>query len=190
MVNWPEVVAYLQSCPPARAKEQLLRLAMGKCRVRAVKPKIRLPKGQKKESSFPALKRKAWDVFSKWIRQRDADENGFCKCCTCPEIRHWKGMDAGHFKSRIYENTLFDEQNVHAQCKGCNMPPNNGRPIEYSAFLEEKYCQGMTQILNLRAGRRKLERAELLDIIAKYSAKPAEGGTNHRNLPVSPNPDT
>jgi len=78
-------------------------------------------------------------------------------------------MDAGHFKSRIFENTLFDEKNVHAQCKGCNMPPNNGRPLEYSQFLDAKYGHGTAVAINGRARRRKLERAELVDIIAKYS---------------------
>lgn len=78
-------------------------------------------------------------------------------------------MDAGHFKSRLYENTLFDPQNVHAQCKGCNMPPHNGRPLEYSRFLDQKYGPGTATAINNRARRRKLEREELLEIIAKYS---------------------
>jgi hypothetical protein len=125
---------------------------------KALKPKDR-PK------SFPRLKKDAWDAFSKWIRQRDADESGHCKCCTCGSIRDWKGMDAGHFVSRLYENTLFDPQNVHAQCKGCNMPPHNGRPIVYAAFLDAKYGQGTAMQIQARAHRRKLQRWELEKII-------------------------
>ena len=169
-MNWPEVVVYLQSCPPAKAKEQLLRLAMGKCRVRVPRPVIRFPRGSK-PVPMKSLKKKAWDAFSKFIRQRDADENGNVKCCTCPNIRHWTGMDAGHFISRVKESTLFDPMNVHAQCKGCNMPPNNGRPIEYAAFLDAKYGQGAADIITARAMRRTLNRAVLESVLRKYEAE-------------------
>jgi hypothetical protein len=168
MINWPEAVAYLNSCPDSKAKAQLLRLAMGKCRVKPVKPVIRLPRGSR-PIPMKALKKKAWDVFSIYIRQRDMDENGNVKCCTCPNIRHWTGLDAGHFESRIKENTLFDEQNVHPQCKGCNMPPNNGRPFEYAVFLDERYGQGTANAIRARAYRRTMRRDELEKIIAKYS---------------------
>jgi hypothetical protein len=90
-------------------------------------------------------------------------------------------MDAGHFESRLKENTLFDEQNVHAQCKGCNMPPNNGRRIEYAAFLDEKYGSGTAKAITARAFRRKLERQELYEIISKYSFPPAEGPMSEAN---------
>ena len=34
-------------------------------------------------------------IFSEYIRKRDADENGYVKCCTCPTVEHWKEMDCG-----------------------------------------------------------------------------------------------
>lgn len=172
MINWPEAFAYLQSCPPAKAKEQLLRLAMGKCRVKTVRPKVRLPRGSKARP-MKALKKAAWDAFSKWIRQRDMRESGFCKCCTCDRLREPRAMQCGHFVSRVMESTLFDEQNNHSQCAGCNMPPNNGRPLEYAAFLDAKYGPGTADKIRARAFRRTMKRDELEKILAKYSL--AEG---------------
>jgi len=130
---------------------------------------IKFPKGEK-PMSMKVLKKKAWDAFSKFIRQRDADENGNCKCCTCEKVQHWKLMQAGHFKSRIYENTLFDETNNHAQCAGCNMPPNNGKPLEYVQFLNKKYGYEMPFIIIKNAYRRTMKRDELENILKKYIA--------------------
>lgn len=173
IVNWKRAAEWAQEPTGAPPSDLLLfTLRKGGKKIKAPRaPAIRFPKGTR-PVSLSGLKRKAWDAFSKWIRQRDADETGHAKCCTCPEIRHWKGMDAGHFESRLKENTLFDEQNVHAQCKGCNMPPNNGRRIEYAEFLDEKYGAGTAKGITARAYRRKLERDELLAIIDKY------GGSN------------
>lgn len=175
IVNWKRAAEWAQEPTGAPPSDLILfTLRKGGKKIKPSNgPAIRFPKG-KRPPSLGGLKRKAWDAFSKFIRQRDADETGHAKCCTCPEIRHWKGMDAGHFKSRMYENTLFDEKNVHAQCKGCNMKPNNGRPIEYAAFLEAKYGIGTVAAINARAYRRKMERSELLEIIEKYSGRVPE----------------
>jgi len=167
------VERYATRFPPSKdAPGDLLRFALAKGRFKLATPASGLEKAIRKATkrkdrpkSFPRLKKDAWDAFSKFIRQRDADESGHAKCCTFPNIRDWKGMDAGHFVSRLYESTLFDPQNVHAQCKGCNMPPHNGRRIEYAAFLDAKYGEGTAMRLQAKAKRRKLERWELERII-------------------------
>lgn len=146
------------------------------------KPVIRLPRGSK-PVSVKALKKKAWDAFSKFIRQRDADENGNVKCCTCPNIKHWKEMQAGHFVSRVYESVFFDENNVWSQCPGCNMPPNNGRPILFARFLDEKYGAGAADRIAERAHRRTMKRQELEFVLKKYSNGEAPATPN---LPTPP----
>jgi hypothetical protein len=174
--------------PRILAKEAAKHYAVALRKARPAKPAIRLPRGSRRVSSLKALKRKAWAAFSKWIRQRDAGENGFAKCCTCEEVRHWKGMDAGHFESRVKESTLFDEQNVHAQCKGCNMPPNNGRRIEYARFLDETYGPGTASALTARARRQEQTREDLEKILAKYSAAepPAASAVPPLTPPLNP----
>jgi hypothetical protein len=73
-----------------------------------------------KKLSTSKLKAKADSVFSKYIRLRDARENGMVTCVTCPTTKHWKEMQNGHWITRIELNTRFHEYNCHAQCWGCN----------------------------------------------------------------------
>lgn len=61
-----------------------------------------------------------WNVFSQFIRMRDANANGMATCFTCGRQRHWKQMDCGHGIGRQHQATKYNECNNHAQCKKCN----------------------------------------------------------------------
>ena len=61
-------------------------------------------------------KRKALKAFSDYIRERD-----HWTCYTCGRKLDQYNADAGHLFSRYWAATLFDEDNVHCQCKKCNM---------------------------------------------------------------------
>lgn len=93
------------------------------------------------------LKKKVWKTFSEYIRQRDADWRGYVKCITCPKVKQWKEMDAGHYISRSWNSVLFNEKNVHAQCKGCNSY-RSGRHDEYALALITRYGKGILEELN------------------------------------------
>jgi len=71
-------------------------------------------------SLIARLKDKAWDVVSKFTRQRDCDENGYGNCVTCGKWIHWTEGDAGHFLSGRMNGILFDVRGIHLQCKPCN----------------------------------------------------------------------
>jgi len=83
-----------------------------------------------------------WTVFSKYIRLRDSDVNGYCKCISCGRIRFYKDqMDAGHFIPKNRGNYYwFHEDNVHAQCRHCNSFLH-GNLSEYRANLIKKIGQ-------------------------------------------------
>ena len=85
-------------------------------------------------------------VFSDYIRQRDADENGLVKCCTCDTVEHWKQMDAGHYYKRGNKSVRWDERNCHAQCIICNRL-NNGEDNKYWTFMLDRY--GFIEFRNL-----------------------------------------
>lgn len=91
-----------------------------------------------KKKPLGKLEEKLWKVFSEFIRLRDADDNGWCRCCTCGLVRHWKHIDAGHYISRGHKYHKFNEKNVHAQCKGCNAF-KQGDAVRYREFLIDKY---------------------------------------------------
>ena len=84
---------------------------------------------------------KVWKVFSQFIRMRDADENGNCKCFTCGLIRHWTKGDCGHGVPRQHKATKYNEQNNHFQCKRCN-GFEGGMREAYKENMDRKYGSG------------------------------------------------
>ena len=108
------------------------------------------------ETEMKGIKKKAWDWCSKYIRLRDALENGssadakYCSCCTCGKVNLRSEMDAGHFISRGMggsSGVYFDERNIHAQCKPCNAW-KQGAPHEYEQFMLDKYGQDVIDELH------------------------------------------
>ena len=92
-------------------------------------------KKRKKTSPYKKMKTDTWDMFSKYIRLRDADENGYVKCVTCGKVMFWEkdGAQAGHFIPGRHGAVLFNEELVHTQCYGCNICKggNGGRYFRY-----------------------------------------------------------
>lgn len=85
------------------------------------------------------LKIKLWKVFSEYIRRRDADWKGFVACCSCGTSKHYKEMNAGHYRPRTDGlATFFLETNVHAQCPQCNLY-KHGNLAPYAIYLRRRY---------------------------------------------------
>lgn len=118
----------------------------------------------RKKSKTGALKRKAWSVFSKYIRERDK-----YKCFTCDKISKGSGMHSGHMIPRgLSSNLYFDERNVHAQCFRCNIHLF-GNSDEYAQRIVQKYGEEeLTRIRKAKNVKKAWSREELKDIIKKY----------------------
>lgn len=104
------------------------------------------------------LHKKAWKVFSAWIRQRDPN------CVTCGA----KTTQAGHFYHGVLD---FDPMNVHGQCVQCNHY-KSGNLAEYATFLIENY--GIVEFNKLKtrkykalAGEKRTDE-DYQEIINKY----------------------
>ena len=96
---------------------------------------------KKRLKSISSLKRKAWKIFSEYIRRRDADENGYNRCVTCPEESsksHWKLLQASHIVAGRRLGILFDERGVYPACYVCNIH-KHGNVLEFLAFLRKKH---------------------------------------------------
>jgi hypothetical protein len=121
----------------------------------------------KKLIPLPKLRKKAWNVFSKYIRLRDKGV-----CFTCDVIKDPKEMNAGHFKHNRLD---FSEKNINCQCVHCNkwLSGNLG---EYALRLIKKYGQEEVDKLVLEANTRgnKYSRQELEELIIKYKTKAKE----------------
>lgn len=111
-----------------------------------------------KKKSKDTLKKKAWKVFSAYIRKRDPR----CVCCGAETTQ------AGHF----YHNVLdFDEENVNGQCVRCNHYLSGNLAV-YSVYLLKKLGKKKFEALNTRhymalKGEIRSDE-EYLDIIEKY----------------------
>jgi hypothetical protein len=80
-----------------------------------------------------------WDMFSKFIRARDANYQGYVSCISCSTVKNWKQMDAGHFVPVGSDRALkYNEINVNGQCTSCNHF-KSGNIIQYRPGLIYKY---------------------------------------------------
>lgn len=133
-----------------------------------------------------ALEKKAWTVFSRWIRDRDTvedlyiiDSDGYSikcgHCFTCGAVTPTETKlsgHAGHFCKRAIKNIKFHERNVHLQCQRCNLYLD-GNEGWYAINLDKRYGPGTAEWLkSLEADYRrdgfKITRDYLEGIIEKY----------------------
>jgi len=114
---------------------------------------------------------KLWKVFSEFIRRRDADSNGICKCITCGLVRHWKEMDCGHGIPRQHKATKYNEMNNHAQCKRCNGFEGGKREV-YKVEVDKRYGAGTWDKLEVASrGLAKWSKFEIDTMTEFYKGK-------------------
>jgi len=136
---------------------------------------LKKPTKRKKLPTIPKLKKKVWKVMSLYIRLRDSDESGYCRCCSCNKLLHYKQAHSGHYIPKsLGLKIMFEERNVHAQCPGCNLF-KHGNLHEYALFLEKKYgkriLQELSDIRNLPPMGTADARAFLLENLAYFTAQ-------------------
>lgn len=126
--------------------------------------------------STKGLKKKAWAVFAKVMRNKGA-VNGNIKCITCPRIYPVgdSAWNAGHFKHGKWKMSGFYENNVWPQCvfDNCGGGRNGGGDMIaelYELALVEKL--GEEEVDKIKALSKKIwkpTKQQLEEIIAKYS---------------------
>ena len=114
------------------------------------------------------LKKELDKWFSLYIRLRSS-ENGLIQCFTCGCVKHYKkGMQNGHFQSRSFLATRFNEENCQPQCVGCNMF-KQGEQYKFSLNLDAKYGEGKAEELEfLERTIVKITRVDYEDKIGYY----------------------
>ena len=68
----------------------------------------------------PDLVSKLDKAFSLYVRLRDTMPNGYFRCISCGQVKPYEQADCGHYWSRRHMATRWDEDNAHAECRGCN----------------------------------------------------------------------
>jgi hypothetical protein len=131
---------------------------------------IRKPKRKSKKKDFKrATYVDALDsVFSHYIRQKAADDDGMVGCFTCTAIGHWKTMQCGHYFSRKSLSTRWDERNVRVQDMHCNVFIGGNYPVFGVRLAQEIGADGMAELERLNKQVVKLDNNELVAKIRMY----------------------
>lgn len=124
---------------------------------------------KEKLKTLTDYKNEARLYFQKWIRQRDAE----LPCISCGTIKspYW---DSGHFlKAELFTGLIFNEKNVHKQCRKCNFYLN-GNEGAYRLGLINRY--GYEYVLELEKLKDKarvysFSKQELINIKSIYKQK-------------------
>ncbi len=131
-----------------------------------------------KKQSLSCLKKKAWIVFSKYIRTRDCLKTTGCAsfglCITCQKRYHIKLLQAGHFIPGRHNANLFSEWGCHAQCYTCNIVLK-GNTLEYRRQIIKLYGDGSDLVLEKEAHQiKKFTPQELIDLTEYYKKEIAK----------------
>ena len=129
------------------------------------------------------LKRKLWQIFSLYIRQRDTDQDGYGNCISCQKPIQLGTQDcqAGHYipKGRggshyiglpRFPDDELAERNVNLQCAGCNLS-EGGQFLNQEIGLREKYGDVATDELKEAGAVNpvfKRTKPDLIEIINYY----------------------
>ena len=144
---------------------------------------------KKKKLKFSTEKQKAWALFSKYIRLRDAlatiGNRRQCKCITCDDVRNIYGvgcMQAGHFIPGRNNAVLFNEEQVSGQCYVCNKI-KNGNWVKYERVMVKRYGRAKVEKMKIDAEKTvKMTTQDMIDIQAKYKKKIEDLGGFPKNI--------
>lgn|SRR3990167_7795498 len=133
---------------------------------------------KRKSKTAGQIKRDLWQIFSLYIRTRDALKTtgtlDWVLCFTCDRKYPTAGssaMQAGHFIAGRHNAILFDERNCAAQCYGCNVG-KKGNMVEYFIKMQRVYGDEVIEELrNLDKQNKQFKRHELEALKEHFSQK-------------------
>jgi 5-methylcytosine-specific restriction endonuclease McrA len=103
---------------------------------------VRIRRKRKAKTLQQKLEDKLTKVFELYIRHRD---NWTCITCGRQDIGNFSEIHAGHLISRKRNATLWDEENVFAQCRNCNCRhvwhPDYYNEVYIRKFGSDKYLE-------------------------------------------------
>lgn len=125
-------------------------------------PRTRVKRKKDKLPTLSKLKRETDKYFSLFIRAKYPKE-----CYTCGN----KGtLQCGHFISRLYLATRWEESNARPQCVGCNIW-GRGKPLDFEERLKKEI--GAEKVEEMKLRRKELikpNRAFFQEQIKKYTS--------------------
>ena len=124
----------------------------------------------KKKKTISKLKKELDKWFSLYIRLRECSDTGAAVCFTCGKVAHYKTLQNGHFQSRRFMATRFDEENCQVQCVKCNMY-SQGEQDKFGLALDSKYGEVTAEELEqISRSILKISRVEYEEKIVYYKS--------------------
>jgi len=123
-----------------------------------------------KKKTIPKLKKDLDAIFSKYIRLKYS-KNGITHCYTCGRPHEWKWIQNGHYVSRRYTATRWDEGNCKPQCISCNLY-NEGMKNVFAINLVREYGVEHLEKLEIKKNNKsKMDRFAYETLINDYKEK-------------------
>jgi hypothetical protein len=129
-----------------------------------------MPK-KKKTLTLRALKKKAWSLFSEYVRRKHADPDGYARCYTSGQRLHWKELQCGHAIGGRHNAVLFDEEICRPQSVRDNVFLRGNYPIVTTKLIKENGMEWWEKKLEDSRQLVKLTRSDLEDLILGYRKK-------------------
>jgi len=139
------------------------------CGVQLAKDKLaKKQKADFKAKDVKTLRKKAQELFNKYIRLRDAEDG----CISCDKTKDWAGQwHASHFMTVGANPELrFNEDNAHKSCSVCNNYLS-GNLANYRKRLEKKIGLERLEALEVKVKPIRLRAEDYHQVIATYKAK-------------------
>lgn len=142
---------------------------------RSVKPvaskKVKVPTKKAKAPNRSKLVKELDAIYSQYVRLDQSDEYGFCICVTSGERLFWKDAQNGHFFSRRFYPTRWNDDNCHPQSMRDNVFLK-GNYINYTRYMIDSYGREFVDELEKLAHTTvKIKNSELIEKIAYYSTE-------------------
>ena len=135
-----------------------------------VKTKKKLPNKFSKKK----LTEKLDEIFSKYIRLKYSDKNGYCRCISCGKPHYWKDIQNGHYMSRRYMSTRWAEDNCRPQDIACNIF-NQGNIQMYRIALIKEIGEQRVSLIEARARQENCKYSEFeLNAMIQHYTKEVE----------------
>jgi len=128
---------------------------------------VSIGKKKIKTKSRSQLVKELDQIFSRYIRLRDADKNGICSCITCSAKVHWKNIQCWHFLTRGNYKYRWSENNCFAQCMPCNIY-KSWNYISYTLVMIWKYGEKKVRDMQEDKELVKISTPEIREMIEKY----------------------
>jgi hypothetical protein len=126
---------------------------------------------KKKADTTRSLVAKLDRVYSRFIRMRDADNEGRVNCVTCGRQFHWTEVHCGHWIKRQHMAVRWDERNTASQCVRDNLHMGGCQDV-YGKYIIDRYgLDAFNELLAKKHETKKWTRGELEEMIQTYSER-------------------